>query len=225
MDLIRVFVEIGQKKLFAGAVDWPGWCRSAQDEPAALQALADYAPRYAKILQNNAFEFFTPTSVSDLLVIERHPGSTTTDFGSPAIVLEADRAPVERLELQRLRAILLACWQAFDVAVHQVAGRELKKGPRGGGRELAAIVNHLIEADQAYLGKIAWKYQAGDGENTTRALDRTRQAILDAVEHAVNEGLPEHGPRGGAYWPLRYYFRRAAWHVLDHAWEIEDRMG
>lgn len=24
-------------------------------------------------------------------------------------------------------------------------------------------------------------------------------------------------------WPARYAARRIAWHVLDHAWEIEDR--
>jgi hypothetical protein len=26
-------------------------------------------------------------------------------------------------------------------------------------------------------------------------------------------------------WPPRYFMRRAAWHILDHAWEIEDRAG
>jgi hypothetical protein len=31
------------------------------------------------------------------------------------------------------------------------------------------------------------------------------------------------GPRGGVRWTARYYVRRSAWHVLDHAWEIEDR--
>jgi hypothetical protein len=27
----------------------------------------------------------------------------------------------------------------------------------------------------------------------------------------------------GTTWPLRYLIRRAAWHVLDHAWELEDK--
>lgn len=27
----------------------------------------------------------------------------------------------------------------------------------------------------------------------------------------------------GARWPVRYGIRRCAWHVLDHAFEIEDR--
>ena len=29
-------------------------------------------------------------------------------------------------------------------------------------------------------------------------------------------------PKG---WPHRYAARRIAWHVLDHAWEMEDRAG
>jgi hypothetical protein len=40
----------------------------------------------------------------------------------------------------------------------------------------------------------------------------------------VRGELAERGPRGGIRWPARYYVRRAAWHVLDHAWEIEDRL-
>ncbi len=45
----EVYLEVGQKKTFAGALDWPGWCRSAGDEGAALAALIAYAPRYAKL--------------------------------------------------------------------------------------------------------------------------------------------------------------------------------
>ena len=33
----------------------------------------------------------------------------------------------------------------------------------------------------------------------------------------------ERGP--GARWPVRHGIRRSAWHVLDHAFEIEDRSG
>ena len=224
MIFIRVFVETGQKKQFAGAVDWPGWCRNARNEETALQVLVDYGPRYAKVLHYSGIEFQVPASVSDLAVAERHNGNATTDFGAPAIVLEADREPLDHLEFERLRMILLACWQAFDVAAQQAAGRELRKGPRGGGRGLDAIENHLLEADQAYLAKLAWKYKSEGGNNTIAERRRTRQAILDAVEVAVRKGLPEQGPRGGTYWPARYFIRRVAWHVLDHTWEIEDRM-
>jgi hypothetical protein len=37
--------------------------------------------------------------------------------------------------------------------------------------------------------------------------------------------LPDFGPRGGERWPALFAIRRSAWHALDHAWEIEDRLG
>jgi len=37
--------------------------------------------------------------------------------------------------------------------------------------------------------------------------------------------LPDFGPRGGSRWSPRFAVRYAAWHTLDHAWEIEDRAG
>ena len=49
-------------------------------------------------------------------------------------------------------------------------------------------------------------------------------SILRAFEVAIHEGLPEKGPRGGAIWKPRYFVRRVVWHILDHTWEIEDRI-
>ena len=72
MNSIKVFVEIGKKRIFAGAVDWPGWCRSGRDEKTALQALIDYGPRYAQVLRSKEIEFHVPTDGSDFIVTERH---------------------------------------------------------------------------------------------------------------------------------------------------------
>jgi hypothetical protein len=223
MNSIKVFVEIGKKKVFAGAVDWPGWCRSGRDEKMAVQALADYRPRYARVLYSQKVEFQIHTDVSDFVVIERHDGNATTDFGAPAIALGADREPVDRMEFERLCTLLQACWQSFDDVVQRASGKALQKGPRGGGRDLEKILDHILESERAYLPRLAWKHKRESGESQAEALDRTRQSILDALEVAVNEGLPERGPRGGIIWPPRYFIRRVAWHVLDHAWEIEDR--
>ena len=214
---IKVFVETGKRRTFVGAVDWPGWCRSGRDENTALQALLDYGPRYAQVLHSGGIEFHVPTDASAFVVTERHDGDATTDFGAPAIVLDADSEPMDRTELERSLAVLLACWQAFDRAVQRATGRELRKGPRGGGRDLERIVDHVLEADRAYLAQLAWKHKGQE-------LSRTRQAILDALDVAVHGDLPEQGPRGGVVWPPRYFVRRVAWHVLDHAWEIEDRI-
>jgi hypothetical protein len=52
---------------------------------------------------------------------------------------------------------------------------------------------------------------------------RTRQAILKALPLATRGELPALGSRGGVRCVARYFVRCVAWHVLDYAWEIEDR--
>jgi hypothetical protein len=224
MNLIELFVETGKKKTFAGAVDWPGWSRSGWDEDAALQALIDYGPRYAQVLQSRGIAFPFPADRSEVVVAERHVGNSTTDFGAPAAVLDADKQPLDLVELERYRTLLHAYWQAFDTAAERAKGHELRKGPRGGGRDREKITNHVLDADRGYLLRVAWKHKREGGISQFEELSRTRQAVEKALEVAVTDGLPERGPRGGVIWPARYFVRRVAWHVLDHAWEIEDRI-
>jgi hypothetical protein len=224
MKLIRVYLEAGSKRIFACAVDWPGWCRSGRDEEMALQSLFEYGPRYAQVSHNAEIEFHSPADLSALTVIEHVEGNTTTDFGSPAIVLDADKEPVSPAELGRWRMCLPAYWRAFDNAVEKATGRELRKGPRGGGRDLDKIVEHVLEADRAYLKRAGWGDRIEGARNSRQELDRTRQEILRVLEASATGELPERGPRGGVRWPARYFVRRVGWHVLDHAWEIEDRI-
>ena len=204
-------------------MDWPGLTRSGRDEKSAIQALIDYGSRYAIALRLNGIEFIPPTQPESLNVIERHAGNATTDFGAPAVILDADRETLSQAEFDRLKGILQACWQAFDNALSRATGRTLRKGSRGGGRELDMIVEHVVGADVAYLGRLPWKAQKVGMTNSSEALGLTRQIILEALEAGVNGRLPGQRPRGGSVWPLRYFIRRVAWHVLDHAWEIEDR--
>lgn len=28
----KIYLEIGKKKVFAAAIDWPGWCRQGKEE-------------------------------------------------------------------------------------------------------------------------------------------------------------------------------------------------
>ncbi len=218
MIRIKVYLEIGNKKVFASALDWPGWSRADRNEDQALQALLDYGARYAQVLNNGGKDFIPPKDVSDLVVIDRLPGNSTTDFGAPAVIPDADREPFELEHLEFSTRLLQPCWSAFDNAVQAAAGSELRKGPRGGGRDVDNIVTHVLEADRGYLARIAWKHKVDE------QLSSIRQAIIEALEIAAAEGLPDSGPRGGKIWPARYFVRRSAWHILDHTWEIEDRI-
>ncbi|MFN8473969.1 MAG: hypothetical protein U0822_17390 [Anaerolineae bacterium] len=221
---IDVYVEIGEKRVFACAVDWPGWARIGRDAGAALEALVAYAPRYARVLHAANIPFDAPSALSDLTVVERLPGSMTTDFGAPDIPPSSDSRPMDEADLARSGALLKAYWQAFDAAAQAAEGKELRKGPRGGGRDVEGIARHVMGAERNYLARLAWKVKTDKEAPLREELEQTRQAVLDALAHAVRVGLPERGPRGGTIWAPRYFVRRLGWHTLDHAWEIEDRI-
>ena len=218
---VETYLEVGAKRVFAGALDWPGWCRSGRHEEDALEALLDYGPRYAGVLKGSGVRFTPPAKISTLDVVERLKGDATTDFGAPSIAPKADARPIDRRWLARQEQILEACWKAFDRAAERATG-PLKKGPRGGGREVDAIVAHVVGAEASYARMIGAKTPPFEDADAGAARDDERAIVLQGLERAVSEGIPA-GPRGGKRWSAPYFVRRATWHVLDHAWEIEDR--
>src|SRR5213080_1648729 len=98
---VRVAIETGPKRVFATAIDWPGWSRSARSEDDAIEALQAYGRRYAAVVSASV----------------------------PSSVIAADEEPVDDVDLERLSMILRACWTAFDAAVAAAEGVELRKGP------------------------------------------------------------------------------------------------
>jgi hypothetical protein len=215
MPPMDVYVEAGSKRTFAGSLEWPGWCRSGRDEPSALEALLSYAPRYVVALKGTRLGF---EALGDLRVVERLRGDATTDFGAPGIAPSADAEPMTEADLRRAQTVFRACWRAFDAAADEATDKELRKGPRGGGRELDGIVEHVVGSDAGYLRMIGAK----PGREQEAGPEPMREAILAGLAAAVRDGVPP-SPRGGKRWTPRYFLRRSAWHVLDHAWEIEDR--
>ena len=220
---VGVFLEIGQKKVFAGAVDWPGWCRAGRDDEAAIAALLEAGPRYERIMQAGGLDFKTPQGAAELTILERVDGSSTTDFGATDASLSTDDAPLAEGELQHMQAVLAACWAAFDQVAEKAQGHVLRKGPRGGGRELDCIVDHVASAEEAYVRALGWKVPELEEDGVGARLEQVRVTALQGMEASARGELATTGPRGGKRWLLRYFVRRLAWHVLDHAWEIEDR--
>src|SRR5260370_38795024 len=90
MSAIPVYLEIGEKRVFASALEWPGWTRSAKDEQGALESLAAYAPRYASVPKAAHVKFAVGAKPS-LKVVERVKVNATTDFVAPTI--HAQRRP------------------------------------------------------------------------------------------------------------------------------------
>jgi hypothetical protein len=221
---VPVYVEVGTKLAFAGAVEWPGWCRPGRDQSAAILALVNYGARYAAVLHAGAIAFVPPAGASDLILVETIPGDASTEFGAPGGAPAADARPLDEDARSRLTALLRACWIAFDAAVAAAAGHELAKGPRGGGRDLEAIVRHVVDAEGGYLSRLGVKAPGAAALEPVERLALTRAAILETLAAAPASAGPGVGPRGGVRWSARYFVRRDAWHVLDHCWEIEDRI-
>jgi hypothetical protein len=214
---VAVYLEAGRKRTFALAVDWPGWARSGNDEEAALEALADYAGRYAIVARAAGRR---PPATADSAVpfdvVERMPGNATTEFGAPGVVPKLDHQVWPVREAKRHAELLAAAWDRLDDVVAG-APASLRKGPRGGGRDRDAIVDHVLGAEHAFRRKAGLKVPP---PKDRAANDRLREQFLDLLRAGYDPSDPDDAARA---WPLPYAARRIAWHVLDHAWEIEDR--
>ncbi len=209
---IAVFVEAGRQRVFASALDWPGWARRDRTEDLAVAALADYLPRYALITQRAGLE----VPAGPLVITGRHPGvARNADFGALGEIADGEDRPLTGADGARLAVLLGAAWAAFDETA-AAAPAQLRKGPRGGGRDTAAIVEHVTGAEAAFARKLGLRLPAED-RTAPEAPARLRALISAALRDPVRLSLPPNG------WPPRYAVRRAAWHVLDHLWEIEDK--
>jgi hypothetical protein len=213
---IAVTVEETPKKTFVSAADWPGWSRGAKTEELALEALAAYAARYAPVVAAAGVDFPKTIDIRSLDIVERQAGSSGTEFGVPSQPSDHDRRALTAADAERLAGLVKAAWSAFD-RIAAAAPEELRKGPRGGGRNTAKIVAHVMDSDRAYANEIGIKIrQFAPGDRAP--VGAMRAAMLDVLR-AARDG----GPLGGRHWPARYAAHRIAWHALDHAWELEDR--
>ena len=200
MKPLRIYLETGKRWVFACAVDWPGWCWRDKGDEAAIDALLEYADRYAKAVGASA-----PTGSVDVVgrVATR---SGLADFGAPGAVGPWDDEPLAGRELGRQISLLEASWAYLD-AVAGVSPAELRKGPRGGGRDRDAMLKHVQEAERAYSPKVGCRVPP------RTPWDEQRKLIVAGLRAAPADTA----------WPVRYTIRRIAWHILDHAWEMEDR--
>ncbi len=109
-----------------------------------------------------------------------------------------------------------AAWAVLD-KVAKASPAELRKGPRGGGRDRDKMLGHVLGAEAAYARKVGVKLpppEVGD----RKAIKALRDELAAGPRRRLRR-LAAH-PEG---WPPRYAIRRIAWHVLDHAWEMQDR--
>ena len=211
-------LEIGRRRSFAQAVDWPGWCRAGRDENLAVANLAAYADRYRAAVGSLADPL--GTGAPEITVIERVDGDVTTDFGAPGQTVPSDRRPLAQGEPQRLAAFLDACWAAFDAAL--AATPEDVRARQAAGRPLPGHDADAHPRTRCAPTPRGCRSPCRGWSRTipARPRDVIRGFVPRACRWRCRVGVPfEDGKRTGPY-----AVRRECWHVLDHAWELEDRL-
>jgi hypothetical protein len=145
---VRTVIEHGtkDKRSVAFSLDWPGWSRGAKTAEEALATLESYRERYRPIaaLAGMAREF---DAAGPLKVVEDRVGTGSTDFwGISFSPSSTEQGPMDDAELERKIKILQASWAFFDDVAAKVSP-EMRKGPRGGGRDRNRIIRHTIRTE------------------------------------------------------------------------------
>ena len=216
---VRTVVERGpkEKRSVAFSLDWPGWSRGARSAELALDTLESYRGRYrpVAVLAGLDREY---DDAGELEVVEDRVGTGMTDFyGISFSPSSREQGPMTEPDLERAITLLRACWALFDdVAAH--VSEELRKGPRGGGRDRRLIVRHVVRNESEEFAKRLGVGVAEEAALTPEGLRRHREDYTSAMRaYNAGEGKPMQR------WTLPFLLRHTCYHVLDHTWEMQDK--
>ena len=216
----RTVVQHGpkDKNVAAFAIDWPGWSRGAKTGPEAVELLETYRDRYRRVadIAGLASEF---DSAGPLDIVEDHVGVGSTDFWAISFAPSSfERGQMPADELNRKLALLEATWRYFDDVGARVSP-EMAKGPRGGGRNRDEIIRHALGWERADLVKRVGVVVDPVIPATLEGLRSHRDEYVAALRTYNAEGRMARGRN----WTVALLLRHSAFHVLDHAWEMEDK--
>lgn len=202
----------------AFSLDWPGWSRGAKTAEIALDTLESYRGRYrpVAVLAGMESEF---DAAGALDIVEDMIGAGSTDFwGISFLPSSTEHGPMEEAEFERGITLLRACWAFFDGVAARVSP-EMRKGPRGGGRDRDQIIRHTIRNESEEFAKQVGLRIPEYAALTPEGLLAHRATYVEAMR-AYNAGEIERRMRS---WTLPFLIRHSAFHTLDHAWEMEDK--
>jgi hypothetical protein len=215
---IRTVIERGSKgkKAVAFALDWPGWSRGAASPDQAVETLETYRDRYRPVAR--FADLADELDGEPLEIVEDHVGNTSTDFwGISWLPSSTELGPMAPEVLDRRLALLEGAWRFFDEVAARVSP-EMRRGPRGGGRSRDEIIAHVFGNERVQFSKRVGVPTPPGVMLTAEGLRSHREQFLAGLRRYNAEDR-----KIGRTWTLQFLLRHTAFHVLDHAWEMEDR--
>ena len=212
---VRTIIERGpkEKRSVAFGIDWPGWSRGARSAELALETLDSYRERYRPVAG------LAGIAAGPLEILEDRIGTGSTDFWGISFSPSAtEQGPMGEAEFERAITLLRACWAFFDGVAARVSP-EMRKGPRGGGRDRDRIIRHTIRTESEDFAKQVGLRIPEGAALAADGLRQHREAYVAAMR-AYNAGEVTRRMRS---WTLPFLIRHSAFHTLDHAWEMEDK--
>jgi hypothetical protein len=215
---VRTVLERGPKgkRVVAFALDWPGWSRGAKTPEEALATLESYRQRYRRVATRARMtkEF---DEAGPLEVIEDRVGTGSTDFwGISFSPCSLEQGQMEDHEFTRKVKLLRSSWSYFDDVAARVSP-EMRKGIRGGGRERDEIIRHTRGTEiELFAKKVGVRVPEGTALSGETLLAYREDYVAALREH-------HKGRTSLRTWTLPFLIRHSAFHVMDHAWEMEDK--
>src|SRR3990170_1360428 len=185
---VRTVIERGPKgkRAVAFSLEWLGWSRGAKTPEKALETLESYRDRYRPIV-DLAGMLRVFDAAGSLEVVEDRVGTGSTDFwGISFAASSTEHGPMTEAEFDRAIMQLRACWAFFDSVAARVSP-EMRKGPRGGGRDRDRIIRHTIRTESEDFAKKVGLRIPEEAALTPGGLRQHRESYVAAIR-AYNAG-------------------------------------
>ena len=222
--MFTVSIERGPKRRsLAQAQGWLGWLRTGKDDASALQDLFSTSTRYALVANRAGVPFSAPHALSDFTIVDRVAGNSVTDFGAPGVLTMWDTDPWQVEEIDQCTRLLQACWAIWD-ETYQAIPSVLQQTIPARGRSPFEMRLHMIETDLMHLSAFGPAAKKADPKRLDEQESEARQQIILGLQAIVPGQQITAQRRYGFDWTTRFAVRRSAWHALEHAWDLQDRL-
>ena len=216
-DTLRVILEIGKKAPGRCGCDGLARPRSLGDsEDDALDKLSSYLPRYAGVAERagmgSAFARARESRWSNASRDRARPTS-----GASPTCRRRSSARCCRRPTWNGGSISCAPAGPTSTTSRHASPPSSAPGLAAVGAVRDQIIRHVYVNEPEQFSRKVEVRTPLDVVLTPDGLATHRRAYLDAIRAYNAEGRP------ARTWPIQFLVRRTAHHVMDHAWELEDR--